>query len=253
MEVLGIEISSEGIKGAVVDTEKGKILSDRKSTASLEASTPHKVLARVHQLVRKEFNWDGLVGCAFPAPVNRGIVVSTKRIDDSWVDADAEQLFSEITDNPFIVINDTDAIGLAEMYFGAGKEQEGLTVVLTIGATIGSSLFVDGKLIPNTELGLIEIQGISVEERTSNKARKEQGIRKKTWAKRLQDMLEHFEKVFHPDLFILGGELSRKPDKTFPYIRINTTFKPAGFQEDASILGAAMVAAAKKGEIDILD
>lgn len=249
MEVLGIDIGSYGIKGCIVDTEKGEIISDRRSTPPLEDTTPHKVLAKMHQIVCNEFEWNGPVGCAFPAPVNKGIVLSTKRIHDSWVDADAEQLFSEITDNPVSVINDTDATGLAEMHFGAGQNQEGFTIVLTVGTGIGSSLFINGRLVPNTELGLMEIRGITVEERASNKSRKEEGIRKKTWAKRLQLVLEHFEKIFHPNLFILGGQLSRKADKTFPYIKINTTFKPASFLNDASIVGAAMIAADKKNEV----
>lgn len=249
MEVLGIDIGSNGIKGCIVDTEKGKIISDRKGTPPLEDTTPHKVLAQMHQIVRNEFDWEGPVGCAFPAPVNKGIVLSANRIDNSWRDANAEQLFSEITDNPFFVINDTDATGLAEMYFGAGQNQEGLTIVLTVGTGIGSSLFIDGRLVPNTELGLMEIRGITVEERASNKSRKEEGIRKKTWAKRLQLALEHFEKIFHPDLFILGGQLSQKADKMFPFIKINTAFKPADFLNDASIVGAAMIATDKKKEI----
>jgi polyphosphate glucokinase len=199
--------------------------------------------------VKNEFNWEGPVGCAFPAPVTKGIVLSTKRVHDTWVDADAEQLFSEITDNPVSVINDTDATGLAEMYFGSGQNQEGLTIVLTVGTGIGSSMFMDSKLVPNTELGLMEIRGITIEDRASNKSRKEEGIRKKTWAKRLQLVLEHFEKIFHPDLFILGGQLSRKADKTFPYIKINTTFKAASFQNDASIVGAAMVAASRNDKV----
>jgi polyphosphate glucokinase len=108
---------------------------------------------------------------------------------------------------------------------------------------------MDSKLVPNTELGLMEIRGITIEDRASNKSRKEEGIRKKTWAKRLQLVLEHFEKIFHPDLFILGGQLSRKADKTFPYIKINTTFKAASFQNDASIVGAAMVAASRNDKV----
>lgn len=245
MEVLGIDIGSYGIKGCIVDTEKGEIISERKSTPPLEDTTPHKVLAQMHQIVNREFEWDGPVGCAFPAPVNKGIVLSANRIDDSWIDADAEQLFSEITDNEVSIINDTDATGLAEMHFGAGQNQEGLTIVLTVGTGIGSSLFMDEQLVPNTELGFMEVRGITVEERASNKSRKEEGIRKKTWARRLQLVLEHFEKIFHPNLFILGGQLSRKANKTFPYIKINTTFKPAVFENDASIVGAAMIAGDK--------
>lgn len=249
MDVLGIDIGSYGIKGCIVDTEKGEIISDRKSTPPLDDTTPHKVLAQMHQVVCNNFNWKGPVGCAFPAPVNKGIVLSSKRIDDSWVDVDAEQLFSEITDNPVSVINDTDATGLAEMHFGAGKNQAGVTLVLTVGTGIGSSIFMDGRLIPNSELGLMEIRGITVEERASNKSRKEEGIRKKTWAKRLQLVLEHFEKIFHPNLFILGGQLSRKAEKTFPYIKINTAFEPAEFRNDASIVGAAMIASTQKDRV----
>jgi polyphosphate glucokinase len=245
MEVLGIDIGSDGIKGCIVDTEKGEIISERKSTPPLEDTTPHKILAQIHQIVRNKFGWQGPVGCAFPAPISKGIVLSAKRIDDSWVDTNAEQLFSEITDTSVSVINDTDATGLAEMHFGAGQNQEGLTIVLTVGTGIGSSLFMNGRIVPNTELGLMEIRGITVEERASNKSRKEEGIRKETWAKRLQLVLEHFEKIFHPDLFILGGQLSQKADKTFPFIKIHTPFKPAKFLNDASIVGAAMIATDK--------
>ncbi|MCW9705473.1 polyphosphate--glucose phosphotransferase [Fodinibius salsisoli] len=248
MEVLGIDIGSYGIKGATVDTQQGKILSDRISTPPLEDTTPHKVLAQIHQVVRKEFQWNGPVGCAFPAAVSKGIVLSGKRINDSWVDANAEQLFAEITDNPVSVINDTDATGLAEIYFGAGKHQTGSTIVLTVGAEIGSSLFIGQQLVPNTELGLIEIQGQTVEKHASNETREKGGFPKKTWASRLQVVLEHFEKIFHPDLFIIGGEISRKTNKIFPFIKINTPFKPTSFQNDASIVGAAMVAAQKKKE-----
>jgi polyphosphate glucokinase len=249
MEVLGIDIGSYGIKGCIVDTKKGELLSDRYSTPPLEDTSPHKLLSQLHDVVCKEFQWKGPVGCAFPAPVSRGIVLSAKRIDGSWNDADAEQLFTEITGNPVSVINDTDATGIAEMHFGAGRHQKGLVIVLTVGTGIGSSLFMDGKLVPNTELGLVEIRGITVEERASNKSRKEEGLRKKIWAKRLQLMLEAYENIFHPDLFILGGQLSRKADKTFPYIKINTVFKPASFLNDASIVGAAMVASEKKEKV----
>lgn len=249
MEVLGIDIGSYGIKGCIVDTRKGEFLSERYSTPPLDDTSPHKLLSQLHEVVKKRFQWDGPVGCAFPAPVSKGIVLSAKRIDPSWVDADAEQLFSEITGNPVSIINDTDATGIAEMRFGAGEHQEGLVIVLTVGTGIGSSLFMNGKLVPNTELGLVEIRGITVEERASNKSRKEEGIRKKTWAKRLQLMLETYESIFHPDLFILGGQLSRKADKTFPYIKTNTVFKPAKFQNDASIVGAAIVASEKKEKV----
>lgn len=249
MEVLGIDIGSYGVKGCIVDTDKGKILSDQFSTPPLEDTSPPKILSQMHQVVKNHFGWQGPIGCAFPAPVSHGNVVSARRIDSSWVDVDAEQLFEEITGNPVTVINDTDATGIAEMHFGAGKRQEGFVIVLTVGTGIGSSLFMEGMLIPNTELGLIEMRGISVEERASYKTQKKEGLGKKAWARRLQMVLEMYENVFHPDLFILGGQLSRKAKKIFPYIKINTTFKPASFENEASIVGAALVATDKKEKV----
>ncbi len=243
MEVLGIDIGSYGIKGCIVDTEAGKIISKRKKTAPLEDTSPHKILSQLHDFVVKKFKWKGRVGCAFPAPVIKGIVVSTRRINDSWVDADAQHLFSEITENPCTVINDTDASGIAEMEFGAGNGQKGTVIMLTVGTGIGSSIFIDGKLMPNTEIGLIEIRGITAEERASNRSRKEEGLRKKTWAKRMNFVLEAYENIFHPNLFIIGGQMSRKSDKTFPYIKIKTPFKAAAFENEASIVGAAICAA----------
>lgn len=242
MEVLGIDIGSYGIKGAIVDTEKGKILSEKKSTDKIEDTRPHKLISKLHKIVKK-FDWDGPVGCAFPAATRKGIILSSERINEAWVDADAEHLFSEITGCKVSVINDTDATGLAEINFGVGKNVAGTVLVLTVGTGIGSSLFVNGILVPNTELGLIEVKGISVEDRASNKVRKEEGIQKKTWAKRLQFVLEHYEQIFHPELFILGGQLSKKAEKTLPYIKLNTRFKAAKFLNEASIVGAAYYAA----------
>ncbi|MAO65638.1 MAG: hypothetical protein CL666_11625 [Balneola sp.] len=242
MEVLGIDIGSYGIKGAIVDTEKGEIISKKHTTDKIEDTRPHKLISKLHKVVKK-FDWDGPIGCAFPAATSKGIVLSTTRMDQGWVDADADHLFSEISGCNVSVINDTDATGLAEMTFGVGKEQRGTVIVLTVGTGIGSSLFIDGMLVPNTELGQIEIKGISIEERASNRVRKEEGIRKKTWGKRLQLALEQYERLFHPDLFILGGQLSQKADKTFPYIKIKTKFKAASLLNSASIVGAAYYAA----------
>ena len=244
MEVLGIDIGSYGIKGAIVDTAEGKIISSKKTTDKIEDTRPHKLISKLHKIVKK-FDWEGPVGCAFPAAIRKGIVISTDRVHEAWIDADAEHLFSEITGCDVYVVNDTDASGLAEVTFGIGKGVIGTIVMLTVGTGIGSSIFVDGNLVPNTELGLIEVKGISVEERASNKARKEEGIPKKIWGKRLQFVLEHYEKLFHPELFILGGQLSQKADKTLPYIKLGTRFKAAEFKNEASIIGAACYAASK--------
>lgn len=245
MEVLGIDIGSYGIKGAIVDTVLGEIISKKKTTGELEDTRPHKLISKMHQIV-KQFDWSGPIGCAFPAAMNRGIVISANRVDEAWIDADAAHLFSEITGCPVYVINDTDATGLAEMTFGAGKKQKGTTIVLTVGTGVGSSIFNNGLLLPNTELGLLQIKGLAIEEQASNKVRKEEGIKRKTWAKRLQATLEHYERVFHPDLFIMGGQVSKKPEKTFPFIKINTKLKPATLKNEASIVGAAYYASLKQ-------
>lgn len=248
---MGIDIGSFGIKGCIVDTVQGKIISEKKSTPPLKDSSPHKVLSQLHQLVSKEFRWKGAVGCAFPAPVINGMVVSATRIHDSWIGTDARHLISEITETNVSVINDSDASGMAEMKFGAGINQKGVVIMLTVGTGIGSALFVDGKLLPNTELGSIEIRGITAEERASNRARKEEGIRKKRWATRMQFVLETYQGIFHPDLFIIGGQMSKKADKVFPYIKIKTPVKAAVFQNEASIVGAAMFAANRENSGNI--
>lgn len=241
MEVLGIDIGSYGMKGAVVDTKKGEIISGDKKIIEITDTQPHKIISLMHQLV-SHFSWKGPIGCAFPAAVANGVVLSTNRLDPAWIDADARHLFSEIADSEVYVLNDTDACGIAEMTYGVGHGEKGLVIVLTVGTGIGSAIFNNEVLIPNTELGQIEIKGITIEERASNKARKEEGIRRKTWATRLQYVLQHYEQLFHPDLFIIGGQLSKKADKTFPYMKLNTPFKAAKLQNDASIIGAALYA-----------
>ncbi len=241
MEVLGIDIGSYGIKGAIVDTVLGEIISKKKTTGELEDTRPHKIISKMHDIV-KQFDWKGPIGCAFPAAMNRGIVISANRVDEAWIDADAAHLFSEITGCNVSVINDTDAAGLAEMTFGAGKNQRGTVIVLTVGTGVGSSIFNNGILLPNTELGQIRIKGVPIEDRASNKARKEEGMKRKTWAKRLQLTLEHYEHVFHPNLFILGGQVSKNPEKTFPFIKLITKLKPAALKNEASIIGAGYYA-----------
>lgn len=242
MEVLGIDIGSFGIKGAIVNTVMGEIISKKKSTEKIEDTRPHKLISQMHEIV-KMFDWKGPIGCAFPAPTNRGVIISATRIDESWVDADADHLFSEITGCKVNVINDTDATGLAEMTFGAGKNQRGTTIVLTVGTGIGSSIFSNGILLPNTELGHMEFKGALIEDHASNRVRKEEGIRRKKWAKRLESTLEYYERVFHPSMIIMGGQVSKKPEKTFPFIKIHTKLKPAALKNDASIVGAAYYAA----------
>lgn len=247
MEILGIDIDNGSIKGAIVNTETGEIVSGKKSTDVIEDTRPHKLISKLHKVVKK-FDWKGPIGCAFPAATHKGRILSADRVNEAWIDADAEHLFSEITGCKVKVINNTDAAGIAEMTFGVGKKRSGTVIVLSIGSGVGSSIFVDGVLVPNTELGQAEIKGVKVEDRASNKVRKEEGISKKSWAKRIQFTLEHFEKLFYPDMFILGGQLSKKPEKVLPYLKIGTKLKTAEFGNDASIVGAAYYAALKQAE-----
>ena len=184
MEILGILIDGESVKGAIVDTDKGEILSEKRSIDAISDTRPHKLISKMHKIVKK-FNWEGPIGVALPAAVRKGRILSTHILDEAWVDADADHLFSEITGCDVQVMNSSDAAGLAEIRWGIGKGVAGTVIVFTIGENIGSSVFVNGNLVPNTDLENIEINGISVEERASNKVRKEEGIQRKTWAKRL--------------------------------------------------------------------
>lgn len=245
MEVLGIHIGSKSIKGAIIDTEKGEIVSGKKSIDNIEDKRPHKIISKMHKVVKK-FDWKGPIGCAFPAATSKGIILSGNRINKSWLDADAEHLFSEITGCKVSVISDSDATGIAEMTFGVGRETSGTVIVLSVSTKVGSSIFVDGVLVPNTELGQIEIKGISIEDRISSVIRKKEGVSRKVWAKRLQYVLEHYETLFHPNLIILGGRVSKRPEKTIPYIKLITKFKPAEFGNDASMVGAAYYASVKQ-------
>jgi polyphosphate glucokinase len=244
MHVLGIDIGAEVIKGGVVDTLSGNIISDRYRTPTPSDSSPHTLMAKVFE-VAKFFTWTGPIGVCLPSVVENGIVTDSIHLHDSWLDGDAETLFEEITDCPVSVLNDADAAGLAEMQFGAGREQNGLVVVLTIGTGIGSALFYNGVLIPNSELGRIEIQGQEAGQAASRKVRREEGMKKQMWARRVQSVLNTYERIFYPELFILGGWVSKKMDKLEPYVNIRTRMVAAELLNEAGVVGAALWARSK--------
>lgn len=249
MQVLGIDIGTSEIKGSVIDTRTGKAVSEVKKIDGFKSSSPHKIVASIHRLASKQFEWKGPIGCAIPESVRSGTTLSASRLDPAWDTIDAEHLISEITGTQVTVINDADASGIAEVKFGAGRHDKGVIIMLTVGTGIGSAVFVDRKLVPNTELGLLEIRGITAQDRASNTSRKAEGLGRKAWAKRLEFVLEAFEEVFHPDLFIIGGQMSRKSEKILPHIKIKTPLRGASFENDAAMVGAAVVAAErKKGE-----
>lgn len=241
MHALGIDIGGSGIKGSIVDTRSGEFLSDRFRIETPADTSPHKIIPKIHALV-DHFNWKGPIGVAIPEPVKNGIILSTVNMSEAWQDVNAGLILSELTDCDVKVINDADAAGLAEIKFGAGKGEPGLIMVLTVGTGIGTSLFHNGKLIPNTELGKIEIKGITAEQRASETSRIQEGLKRKVWASRLEMVLRYYEKLLHPDAFIISGGLSNKAEKTLPFVNIRTRLLTASFLNNAGVVGAALFA-----------
>lgn len=240
MEILGIDIGGSGIKGCITDCKTGALIGERFRVPTPEDTQPHKLLSRVYQLVT-HFKWSGPIGFCMPEPVRNGVVLRTLHFDPSWTDVNASVLFEELTDCPVTVINDADAAGLAEAAFGEARNISGVVILLTVGTGIGSALFVNGQLVPNTELGLIAVEGqITAAELASVKTKHDEGLKRKKWAKRLEHVLQEYEKIFHPDLFLISGSLSNKAEKTFQYIDIKTPLKPAKFLNNAGIVGAAL-------------
>ncbi len=241
MDVMGIDIGGSGIKGAPVDVVKGELVAERYRIPTPQPSKPDAVAEVVGEIVR-HFNWQGPIGCAFPAIVQHGVTRSAANVDEEWIGTDAVKLFMDATGCPVRVLNDADAAGVAAMAFGAGQNQNGVVIMLTIGTGIGSAIFLDGKLVPNTELGHLQIQGKDAEHRASDRIRKEENLSWKEWGKRLNEYLQHVEFLFSPDLFIIGGGVSKKHEKFFKYLDLQTPIVPAELRNEAGIIGAAMAA-----------
>ncbi len=236
--VLGIDIGGSGIKGALVDTASGELLSERQRIDTPQPSSPEAVAEVVAQLV-KHFDYEGKVGVTFPAIVRRGLILSAANVDKGWIGTDADALFQRATGLEVHMLNDADAAGIAEMTFGAGQGQQGVVMMLTFGTGIGSALFSEGVLVPNTELGHIELDGREAEPWASAKAREEEDLGWKAWAGRVDRYLGYLEGLFSPDLFILGGGVSKKSEKFFPYLDTKTPLAAAQLKNEAGIVGAA--------------
>ncbi len=241
MDVLGVDIGGSGIKGAIVDTASGKFASDRLRIETPQPSTPAAVAAVVGEIA-SGFKWTDPIGCTFPAVVKRGVTMTAANVDREWIGADARSLLQAATGVPVFVLNDADAAGIAEMKFGAGAARDGLVAILTLGTGIGCSLFIDGRLIPNMELGHLIIRGKDAEERATDRARQERGYSWKQWGKRVSEYLEYLESLITPDLFIIGGGVSRHYQKFFPYLKCKTEIVPAQLRNRAGIVGAALAA-----------
>jgi len=245
MHILGVDIGGSGIKGAIVDTIKGELVTERYRIETPQPATPEAVAAALAQLVI-HFNWHGPVGCGFPAVIQHGIVRTAANISPSFIGTHVDKLFSEATKCPCYSLNDADAAGMAEMHFGEGAGQSGVVLLITIGTGLGTVFFTDGKLLPNTELGHLYLKkGKKAEHYASDAVRKTAGLSWKRWGKRFNKYLTMMEELFWPDLIILGGGASKKFDKFKGQITVETPVKPAVFLNQAGIVGAALYAQSK--------
>ena len=239
MTVLGIDIGGSGIKGAPVDVEAGALADERFRLETPRPATPNAVAAALAEVAG---HWKGTdpVGVTFPGVVRNNVIGTAANLHPDWVGVDAAALFTEHTGRRATVLNDADAAGVAEVAFGAGRNVRGVVLLLTFGTGIGSALFLDGRLVPNTEFGHLELKGADAELHASDRIREEQGLGWEEWAARMQDYVHLVERLLTPDLIILGGGVSKKADRFLPYVKVGTPVVPAVLQNNAGIVGAAM-------------
>lgn len=237
--VLGIDVGGSGIKGAPVDIKKGKLLSERLRIDTPQPATP-KAVAKVFAELVSLHDWKGPIGCGFPAIVRRGVAMTAANIDDKWIGTDVQKLFSKACGCPVRVINDADAAGLAAVRYGAGKNVEGTVLMLTIGTGIGSALFVDGKLVPNTEFGHLKFKGTIAERYAANSVRKNENLSWEEWGKRFNEYLLHIDRLLSPDLVILSGGASKRFEEYRHLLTTPTKIIPSAMLNDAGTVGAAI-------------
>ncbi len=242
MQALGIDIGGTGIKGAPVDLATGQMVADRKKIATPHPATPEAVTEVVKE-VAQSFGWTGVVGATFPGVVVNGTIRTAANVDKSWIGTDAASLFGKAIGTDVAVLNDADAAGVAEMTFGAGVGVKGTVLMLTFGTGVGSALFVDGVLVPNTEFGHIEIRGKDAEKRASERGKTDHGWGWKEWTQRVSEYLQHIEALLSPGLIIVGGGISKESEKWVPLLTgVQAKIVPAALHTDAGIVGAAMAA-----------
>ncbi len=236
----GVDIGGTGIKAAPVDLTTGELTAERVRVPTPHPATPTAVSSVVGEVV-SQFGWTGPIGVAFPAAVKNGIAMTAANVDPSWVGADIEASIGKVTGTKVSAVNDADAAGVAELAYGAGRGQQGVVIMTTFGTGIGTALFLHGQLVPNTELGHLELDGKDAEKEASELVRERKGLSWSKWAKRVDRYLKHLEALFWPDLIIIGGGASRKADKFLPLLTLRTPVVPATLQNDAGIVGAAVV------------
>ena len=238
----GIDFGGSGIKGAPVDLERGDFAAERERTPTPQPSTPEAVAGVLAELLGRFPESQGPVGVTVPGVVQHGVVRSAANIDQAWLGTDADALFTKATGRDVHVVNDADAAGLAEVRYGAAQGRKGLVIVTTLGTGIGSALVYDGVLVPNSELGHLEIDGHVAEKRAANSVREKDDLSWEAWAKRLTTYYRTLEKLFSPDLFVVGGGVSKKASNFLPLLGLDTEIVPATLRNKAGIVGAALYA-----------
>ncbi len=244
MDVLGIDIGGSYIKGAVVDVQTGKLISEPLQVETPQPASPAAIIEVTADLV-KSFPWHGSIGCGFPAVIRAGIAKTASNIDDLWIGLNVKEEMQRATGCPCFVLNDADAAGLAEMQFGEGQGIDGTVLVLTLGTGVGSALFSQGELFPNLELGCLPINGTSADNYAAAAVRSREDLSWQVWAQRLNLFLNHVERLLSPELIIIGGGISSEHKIFFPQLKIEADLLPAHFFNQAGIVGAACFAAEK--------
>lgn len=246
MTVVGIDIGGSGIKGAPVDLDGGRLAGQRHRVPTPQPAGVAAVAEAVATVARQCGDADA-IGITFPGVVVDGVTRTAANLDPSWIDAPAAALLGEAVGRPVVVLNDADAAGVAEMTFGAGRDQRGVTVMVTFGTGIGTAVFTDGRLVPNTELGHLELRGMEAEHYASDRVREEQELDWPAWAVRVGEYLAHLEALLWPDLIIIGGGVSKRATHYLPLITVRTPVVPAALQNHAGIIGAALAAQEHRG------
>ncbi len=243
--VLGIDIGGSGIKGAPVDLKTGKLAGERMRIATPAESTPNNVATVVGKIVENFASeiGNGPIGITIPAVVTHGITRSAANIDKSWIDCEAEKIFEAHLGRDVYIVNDADAAGVAEVHYGAAKDHDGFVIMTTLGTGIGTALIYRGVLIPNAELGHIEIDGRDAETHAASSIKEKEGLSFKEWIPRLQKYYGTLEALLWPDLFVVGGGISKKSEKFLPLLSVKTPLVPAQLLNTAGIVGAAWLAA----------
>lgn len=241
--ILGIDIGGTGIKAALVDSTKGILHSRVEKLSTPKPATARSMLNIISKLI-KAFDWHGPIGCGYPGVVKNGVVYTAANLDSSWIGLDLASELKNFTTGSVNVLNDADAAGIAEMTFGAGKPRSrkggGVVMLFTLGTGIGSALFVDGHLVPNTEFGHVEMDGVDAEKLAATVAREQENLSWEAWAKRVNRYLQYMEMLFSPDCMIIGGGVSENPELFFPFLKLQTEILPAKMANDAGIIGAAL-------------